>query len=258
MDNKAVLWRMDENVCVITMNVPESMNAMNLSICEGLGEAFDECFNENIRAVVLTGAGRAFCAGGNITQSKGDYKQWLFKNPKKISVVLSAMRELPKPVIASINGPAFGAGMSLAMACDLRIASEKAVMGQAYTSVGLCPDMAWSITVPQIVGMAKALEMAFLDKPIKAEEALQLGLVTKVVPAETLEDEAMKMAKTLANGPTKAYASAKALINNSMLATLECQMVKENSALWSLAGTEDFLEGCDAILHKRKPFFKGK
>jgi 2-(1,2-epoxy-1,2-dihydrophenyl)acetyl-CoA isomerase len=259
VDDKPVIWKKDEGVCIITMNIPKTLNALSLPMVSGLEEALEDCFDESVRAVVLTGAGKAFCSGGDITGAvKEGAQRWLFQTPKKLAVVISAMRELPKPVIASINGPAFGVGMSLAMACDLRIASDKAVMAQAYTSVGLSPDGAWTMIVPQIVGMGKALEMVLLDQPIRADEALRLGLLTKVVPAEQLKEETMILARKLANGPTKAYATAKSLINSAMLQGLECQMEKERWSISSCGGTEDFKEGYEAVFNKRKPSFQGK
>lgn len=259
MSDSAVVWRKENGVCLITMNTPSTLNAMSKAIVAGLEDAFEDCFDESIRAVVLTGMGRAFCAGGDIAEAvKDGAPNWLLQTPKKLAVVTSAIRKLPKPVIASINGPAFGVGMSVAMSCDLRIASDKASFAQAYTSVGLSPDGAWSMTVPQIVGMAKALEMVLLDKPIGAEEALRLGLVSLVVPKEQLEEETMKLASKLAQGPTQAYARAKELINLSMLSGIESQMDKERYNISAAGASEDFVEGSDALFNKRKPQFKGK
>ncbi|MGE5415375.1 MAG: enoyl-CoA hydratase/isomerase family protein [Acidobacteriota bacterium] len=259
MSEKAVLWEKKDGVCVITMNTPSSLNAMSWGIVLGLEEAFEDCFDENIRVVVLTGAGRAFCAGGDLAEAnKEGASNWLRETPKHLAVVTSCIRRLPKPVIASINGPAFGVGMSVAMACDLRIMSERATLAQAYTSVGLSPDGAWTITVPQIVGMAKAMEMVLLDKPINAEEALRLGLVSLVCPVDSLQDETMALAKKLADGPTLAYASAKASINESMLIGIEAQMERERWRISACGATEDYQEGSDALFNKRKPVFKGK
>lgn len=259
MDDKAVVWRKEESICVITMNTPTSLNAMSKGIVAGLEEAFENCFDENIRAVVLTGAGRAFCAGGDLAEAVQDgASNWLLQTPKKLAVVTSAIRRLPKPVIAAINGPAFGVGMSVAMACDLRIMSDKASLAQAYTSVGLSPDGAWTMTVPRIVGIAKALEMVMLDKPVNAEEALRLGLVSLVVPAAVLAEESLQLARKLADGPTRAYASAKALLNDSVLQGLESQMERERYRISACGDSEDFTEGSEALFNKRKPVFIGK
>lgn len=259
MDEKAVIWRKEDGICVVTMNTPASLNAMSKGIVTGLEEACEDCFDEAIRAVVITGAGRAFCAGGDLAEAIQDgAPNWLLQTPKKLAVATSAIRRLPKPVIASINGPAFGVGMSVAMACDLRIMSDRASLAQAYTSVGLSPDGAWTMTVPRIVGIAKALEMVMLDKPIKAEEALRLGLVSMVVPADKLEEETMQLARKLANGPTQAYASAKLLINDSMLQGLEGQMERERYRISACGASADFVEGSQAMFNKRAPIFKGK
>lgn len=259
MDDRPVIWTKNEGICTITMNQPKSRNALSTALTGGLEEAFEDCFDENVRAVVLTGAGKAFCSGGDIPEAvKDGASHWLLQTPKKLAIVISAIRELPKPVIASVNGPAWGVGMSVAMACDLRIASDKASFAQAYTSVGLSPDGGWTLTVPRMLGMAKALELVLLDTPLKAEEALNLGLVSRVVAADQLEEETNNVAKKLANGPTRAYASAKALINNSMLQGLESQMQKERRSISECGRTEDFAEGYEAIFNKRKPSFKGK
>lgn len=259
MENQSVVWKKENGICFITMNESSSLNAISKGIVAGLEEAFEDCFDEEIRAVVLTGAGRAFCAGGDLAEMiKDGPAHWLLQTPKKLGVVVSTMRKLPKPVIASVNGPALGVGMSIAMACDLRIMSEKASFAQAYTSVGLSPDGAWSMTVPQAVGIAKAMEMVLLDRPINAEEALRLGLVSIVVPADQLEAETLKLATKLANGPTKAYANAKALINHSMLQGIETQMDMERYNIADCGGSEDFAEGSDAMFNKRRAVFKGK
>jgi len=136
--------------------------------------------------------------------------------------------------------------------------SFKARWGKAYPSVGLSPDGAWTMTVPRIVGASKALEMLLLDKPVNAEEALRLGFVSLVFPAASLEEETMKLARKLANGPTKAYASGKALINQSMFQGIEGQMDEERYRISACGASEDFKEGSEAMFNKRKPVFKGK
>ncbi len=259
MSEQAVVWKKEEGICVITMNQPGSLNAISKAIVAGLEEAMEDCFDSAIRAVVLTGSGRAFCAGGDIAEAINDgAPHWMLQTPKKLAVATSAMRRLPKPVIAAINGPAMGVGMSIAMACDLRIMSDKASLSQSYTSVGLSPDGAWTTTVPRIVGVAKALEMVMLDQPIKADEALRLGLVSMVVPAAELEAETMQLARKLAAGPTKAYAAAKLLINESMLQGMEGQMERERYTISACAETEDFIAGSNAIFNKSQAVFKGK
>lgn len=259
MEEKQVSWIKKEGICTITMNSPKTLNALSSSLTAGLEEAFEDCFDESIRAVVLTGSGKAFCAGGDLQgMLEMGAPKWLQQVPKKLAVVISAIRELPKPVIAAVNGPAMGVGMSVAMACDLRIASDKASFVQAYTSVGLSPDGAWSLTVPRIVGLSKAMEMLLLDKPVNAEEALKSGMVSIVVPSESFEEETAKLARKLASGPTLAFARGKQLINRSLLRELECQMENERLNIMAGGGSADFAEGVDAVFKKRKPEFSGR
>lgn len=259
MEEKQASWIKKDGVCTITMNSPKTLNALSDNLTSCLEEAFEDCFDEKIRAVVLTGSGKAFCAGGDLQgMLEMGAPKWLQQVPKKLAVVISAIRALPKPVIAAVNGPAMGVGMSVAMACDLRIASEKASFIQSYTSVGLTPDGAWSLTVPRIVGLSKAMEMLLLDTPVKAEEALRLGMVSMVVSAESFAEETEKLAAKLAAGPTMAFARGKHLINRSLLRELECQMENERQSIMAGGASADFAEGADAVFKKRKPEFSGR
>jgi len=259
MEEQLVTWIKKDGICTITMNSPKTLNALSSGLTAGLEEAFEECFDETVRTVVLTANGKAFCAGGDLQgMLEMGAPKWLQQVPKRLAVVISTIRELPKPVIAAVNGPAMGVGMSVAMACDLRIASDKATFVQAYTSVGLSPDGAWSLTVPRIVGLSKAMEMLLLDKPVNAEEALRLGLVSMVFAADSFVEETDKLAKKLASGPTSAFARGKQLINKSLLRELECQMENERINIMAGGASSDFKEGVDAVFKKRKPEFTGK
>lgn len=259
MGEKQASWIKKDGICTITMDSPKTLNALSSELVTNLEEAFEDCLDESIRAVVLTGSGKAFCAGGDLQgMLETGASKWLQHGTKKLAVVISTIRELPKPVMAAINGPAMGVGMSIAMACDLRIASDKALFVQAYTSVGLSPDGAWSLTVPRIVGLSKAMEMLLLDKPVNAEEALSLGLVSKIVPAGSFNEETEKLARKLAAGPTLAFARGKQLINRSLLRDLECQMENERLNIMAGGTSADFAEGADAVFKKRKPEFKGR
>ena len=259
MEEKLASWIKKDGICTITMNSPKTLNALSSGLTAALEEAFEDCFDETIRAVVLTGSGKAFCAGGDLQgMLEMGAQKWLQQVPKKLAVVISAIRELPKPVIAAVNGPAMGVGMSVAMACDLRIASDRASFVQAYTSVGLSPDGAWSLTVPRIIGLSKAMEMLLLDKPVAAEEALRLGMISMVVPVESFAEETEKLAKKIASGPTLAFARGKQLINRSLLRELECQMENERLSIMAGGASADFAEGADAVFKKRKPDFRGK
>ena len=258
MEEKQAIWTKKDGVCTITMNSPKTLNALSEGLTTCLEEAFEDCFDESIRAVVLTGSGKGFCAGGDLQgMLEMGAPKWLQQVPKRLAVVISTIRELPKPVIAAVNGPAMGVGMSVAMACDLRIASDKASFVQAYTSVGLSPDGAWSLTVPRSIGLSKAMEMLLLDTPLNAEEAMRLGMVARVVPAESFVEETEKLAAKLAAGPTLAFARGKQLINRSMLSTLECQLENERINIMAGGGSADFAEGADSMFKRRKPEFKG-
>lgn len=259
MEEKLATWIKQDGVCTITMNSPKTLNALSSGLTAALEEAFEDCFDNAVRAVVLTGNGKAFCAGGDLQgMLETGAVKWLQQVPKKLAVVITAIRELPKPVIAAVNGPAMGVGMSVAMACDLRVASDKASFVQSYTSVGLSPDGAWTLTVPRAIGISKAMEMLLLDTPLNAEEAMRLGMVSRVFSSETFTEETDKLARKLAAGPTLAYARGKELINRSLLGTLECQMELERRTIMAGGGSQDFAEGADAVFKKRRPEFKGR
>lgn len=261
MSDKAVIWNKEDGICTITLNSPKTLNAYNFDIAKGLEAAVEDCFDENVRVVILTGADKGFCAGGDLgaaSKAPEGSKYFLGNLAKHLAVTISAIRQLPKPVIACVNGPAFGVGMSFAMACDLRIASDKAAFGQAYTSVGLNQDGAWTLMAPLTLGWSKTMEMALLDTPLSVDEALKCGFVQKVFPHEQLLEETTKIAKKLAGGATRAFANSKALLNAAMAHDLECQMERERVLMAGCADTEDFKEGCAAVFEKRRPQFKGK
>ncbi|MCR4400163.1 MAG: enoyl-CoA hydratase-related protein [Syntrophomonadaceae bacterium] len=262
MANDAVVWSQEGAVCTVTMNRPAAMNAMNDELVKGLQAAFDACRDDSVRAVVLTGAGKAFCLGGDLNfadqYGAGDRAAFFREFPHHLTRLIAEMRRLPKPIIASVNGVAAGVGLSLAAACDLRIASARAVFKQAYTSVALAVDGGWSQMVPLLVGLGKATEMLFLDEVMSAEEALRCGLVNRVVPAEELADATAALAQRLANGPTRAFAEVKQLLNKSMLPFLEVQLEAERQAMVACSLTEDYLEGFAVFNGKKNPEFKGK
>lgn len=262
MEWQYVQYVLAEGVATITLNRPETYNALNRQLGEELVQAVEKCADDpTVRAVILTGAGRAFCSGGDLKAAR-DY---LGKNPshyfrdltKLLHRLISDIRHLPRPVIAAVNGAAGGAGFSLAMACDLRIAAEGARFRQAYTSNGLAPDGGWTTFVPLLAGLGRANEMLYLDPVIDAGQALAYGLVNAVVPDADLARTALDWATKLASGPTRSFAQAKALINASFLAGLEAQMERERQAITACGGTEDFREALTAFFEKRPPAFRG-
>lgn len=246
-------------VATITLNRPNEANAINLQLAKDLCYAAMVCDETpSIRAVVLTGNGRFFCAGGDISTfaAAGDAVPHLLK---EITTYLhSAVSRLARgnaPVIAAINGAAAGAGFSLACAGDLAIAAESASFTMAYTRIGLVPDGSSTYFLPKIVGPRRALELMLTNRTLSAQEALDWGILNKVVADADLQAEAAKLAASLAAGPTLAYGRTKALVGAEL--DLEAQMELETRAISDSARSADGKAGIAAFLAKQKPVFKG-
>ncbi|UCG37030.1 MAG: enoyl-CoA hydratase/isomerase family protein [Candidatus Bathyarchaeota archaeon] len=254
------LCEKSEGIATITINRPQALNALNEETLKEISSRIaDARQDENIKVLVITGAGdRAFCAGAdlNMMKGKGVYKgMHLSQTGQKLTLEIE---ELGKPVIAAINGYTLGGGLELAMACDLRIASENAQFGQPEINVGLIPGWGGTQRLPRLVGKGKAKEMILTGKRIDAETAEQLGLVSKVVPLDQLKSTVKELASELMNKPPIAIELSKQLINNSTEIDLRMGLVNEAEAFGILASTEDFREGVKAFLEKRKPQYKGK
>ncbi len=264
MFNDAVLFSQQEGIATITINRPEVNNAMDADVLNGLVWAIQACYDQSIRAVVMTGAGdKAFCLGGDIAFASkygdGDLQAFFRELTIPAARLISDMRKLPKPIIASINGICAGAGVSFAAACDIRICHSNAIFKQAYTGVGICQDCGFTQMIPVIVGLGRASEMVFLDEVIPADKALQWGLVNKVVDPADLAAETAKIAAKLANGATKAFAASKALLNQTLLPFLEVQLEAERDGVMSCSLSDDYQEGIAVFTgQKKKPEFKGK
>lgn len=260
--HNAVLFEKKDGIATITLNRPEVSNAMNDDLLNGLVAAIQMCFDDDIRAVILTGTGKAFCLGGDIAFASkyGDGDQAFFRELTiPAARLISDMRQLPKPIIASINGICAGVGISFAAACDIRICHNKTIFKQAYTGVGISQDAGFSQMVPIIIGLGRASEMVFLDEVISADTALAWGLVNRVVEPEALAEETAKLAARLAGGATKAFALSKALLNKSLLPYLEVQMEEERKNVIAASYTEDYKEGVAVFTgQKKKAEFKGK
>jgi len=255
---KTILVKKDEGVATFTLNRPEVLNACNEPMLKELYDALHEAERDKeVRCLVLTGAGRAFCAGhdlkGYVPGSHLSDTILHLYNP-----VILKLRTLDKPIIASVNGVAAGAGFSLALACDLRIASERASLMAAFIRIGLIPDSGITFLLPRFVGVSKAFELAFTGEAVEAKEAERLGLVNKVVPPEELEEATKTWARKLAQAPTKALGYMKRALNRALANSLEAQLEYE-AYLQELAGrTEDHKEGVEAFLAKRPPRFHGR
>jgi 2-(1,2-epoxy-1,2-dihydrophenyl)acetyl-CoA isomerase len=260
MDYEAILVQKTGPVATVTMNRPEALNFLDPIMAQEIERALADLEkDEEVRAVVVTGAGRAFCAGGDVKFMKQEWPVYdLVVRMERVTGFIKAMLDLPKPIIASVNGPAVGAGCNIALAADLVLASEKATFCQVFTRIGLIPDCGGIYLLPRRVGMTKAKELIFTARTIEAGEAERIGLVNRVVPAEALEEETRKIAAELANGPTMAVGIAKRLLNQSYESDFETILQAENSNQVLLRKAEDHREGVRAFFEKRKPEFKGK
>ena len=254
----------DREVAVarITLNRPDRLNALTQVMSDELVDAFTTAGEDAaVRAVLLTGAGRGFCAGQDLSefQDSGsgppDIQTHLEHSYHKLIPVIV---ETPKPVICAVNGVAAGAGVSLAAACDVRIASEAARFTQAFVKIGLAPDSGGTWLLPRIVGAAKALELSISGDMVDAENALRIGLVNRVVAADALEKEALDYAATLAALPTAAIAAAKRLFRDSPALDLAEALHREAVAQSRLGPSHDFQEGVQAFAEKREPRFEGR
>lgn len=259
MPSQTVLVEVQGPVARVTLNRPESYNAIDPELAEALGRALNDLgTNDAIRTVVLTGAGKAFCAGGDLKHILGSDaapRAVLRHLVSVFHVAAVEMRAMPKPVIGALNGVAAGGGMSLALCCDLRIMSDAATMRLAYPSAGLSIDGSGSFALPRIVGLARALELAFKDPTLSAAEALAMGLVHEVVPAAALLDRATALARDLAARSAPALAAAKKLLHRSSERALEEQLEAERELICRCVETPEAFEAIAAFREKRKPVF---
>ena len=255
------------SVAKITLNRPEARNALSPEMVDGLGEALRACHKQDIRAVILGGAGGSFCAGADVK----DFVERLDQGgPEGISRhlnnlagalhrdVVMEIRRLEKPVIASIDGVAAGGGFSLTLACDLRIASSTARFLMAYANIGATADGGSTYLLPRLVGAGKAMELYTASQPLSAESALEIGLVNQVCPSGDLDRHVLETAMRLAEGPTVAFGRVKALFDQSWGSNLEDQLEAETAAMRGIGLTGDFQDGIRAFAEKRRPWFQGR
>ena len=261
MGYETLLYDVADGVATITFNRPDAANAMSPLCARELNEVSIEVEgNSEIRAVILTGAGKMFCAGGDLGAfvAAGDKaRSLLLQMTGDLHLGISRLSRNATPVIGAINGTAAGAGFSMVMLCDLAISAASAVYTMAYTNAGLSPDGSSTFFMPRKIGDRRARELMLTNRVLKAEEALEWGVVNQVVPDDQLMDEARQLANKLANGPTQAFGQVKALLNTTFDNSLETQMELEARAIADMVGTADGQEGLDAFFNKRKPDFKG-
>jgi 2-(1,2-epoxy-1,2-dihydrophenyl)acetyl-CoA isomerase len=248
-----------EQVTLLTLNRPEAYNAFDLSMVRGLAETLiHAATSPEVAGLVITGMGKAFCAGGSLKwvfDQGGDYGAAFHALAAYYHQAIVEIRRMPKPVVAAINGLAAGGGFSMALACDFRIMERSAVLRQGYTSNGLSIDGGGTYTLPRLVGMARALEIAAFDRPIPAEKALEWGLVTEVVPDGGSVERAIALMAELKARSLSSFSASKRLITDSFDTKFEAQLEKEREMLSWCGGHPNGREGIKAFNEKRKPVY---
>jgi 2-(1,2-epoxy-1,2-dihydrophenyl)acetyl-CoA isomerase len=250
-------------VYVLTLNRPESLNALTLTVAHEFQSAVHHAVENRVRAIVLTGAGRAFCAGGdlremqNVAAKEGKLEAFFDEPLRILNQAILLIRQTPVPFIAAVNGVASGGGCNLALACDLVIAAESARFNQAFIKIGLSPDCGGTFILPRLVGWKKAAELMFTGDMVTAQNALEMGMINAVIPDAELMSHALAMAERLAAAPTAAIAQIKKLLEASAVNDYGRQLELERKSQIDSGKTKDFTEGVSAFLEKRPPRFLG-
>jgi 2-(1,2-epoxy-1,2-dihydrophenyl)acetyl-CoA isomerase len=259
----SILVSLDAGVLSITLNRPDKLNSFNPEMHQRLKAALERARDEAaVRAVLLTGAGKGFCAGQDLSERNVAAGA----APIDLSVTIGSyynplvrrMRELPKPIVCAVNGVAAGAGANIALACDLVLAARSASFLQAFSRIGLVPDSGGTWFLPRLAGTARAMGLALLADKLPAEEAERWGIIWKAVDDAVLAEQSISLARTLAAGPTKAYGLIKKAMHASAGNTLDAQLDLERDLQREAGASEDYREGVAAFMQKRKPAFKGK
>ena len=256
----SILFEIKNGIAFITLNRPEKFNSFNREMALLLQTKLDECASlHEVRCVYITGAGKAFCAGQDISELVGDdkieIKQILAEH---YNPLVKRIRNLPKPVIAAVNGVAAGAGANMALCCDIVVAATSASFTQAFSKIGLIPDSGGTYTLPRLIGWQKASALMMTGDKVSATAAEQMGMIYKTFSDESFEEESKKLAVTISEMPTKGLAFTKHALNHSFHNSWEEQLLMEDEYQQKAASTEDYAEGINSFLEKRKPTFKGK
>jgi len=264
MQLETVNVRREQGAATIELNRPQALNAWNAQLGADLLQAVGElAHDETVRAVVLTGAGRAFSSGADLKDVGGgftteDGRPDVYRTlTERYHPIMKTIREMPKPVLAAVNGPAVGIGCSLALCCDLIVAAQSAYFLLAFVNIGLVPDGGSSLFVPTRVGMARASELSMLGERLPAPKALEWGLINRVYADDRLAQETATLAASLASGPTRSYAGSKRQLNNWLYARMDEQLELEAQIQREMAASEDFLEGAVAFLERRPARYHG-
>lgn len=263
MSYETVIWEQSGGAGRLTLNRPETLNAWTAQFGHELKQVLEqEASDPSVRAVLLTGAGRGFSSGADLKAGfdahPDDGRPDVRKELKDVyHPIITAVRELEKPIVAAVNGPAVGIGASLAFACDLVLAAESAYFGLAFVNIGLMPDGGSTLFVPAAVGKARAFGMALLGERVPAPQALEWGLINQVHPDDALMGAADALVEKMAGGPTRSYASSKKALNNMLFPNMQEQLDLEAELQHELARTNDFMEGALAFVEKREARFAG-
>src|SRR5215510_2627064 len=263
MNYETINSELRDTVCVLTLNRPDRLNALTVRVAEDFQVAVTEALKAGARAIVLTGAGRAFSAGGDLREmqelaGRDGRAEAFFDEPLRIlNEAILLIRQTPLPFIAAVNGVASGGGCNLALACDLVIAAESARFNQAFIKIGLTPDCGGTFILPRLVGWKRATELLFTGDLVSAQAAAEMGMINSVTPDEELMSRAMAMAEKLAQAPTAAIAEIKKLLDASAANDLRSHLDLERKTQIESGRTQDFVEGVSAFLEKRPPRFVG-
>ncbi len=262
--DQPVRYDVTEGVATITLNRPQAMNSLDVAMKLALRDAVTSAAEDPaVRCVVLTGTGRAFCVGQDLKEHqeilRDESSDALFRTvPEHYNPIVTTLVTMPKPVVAAVNGVAAGAGASLAFACDLRVLGHGAGFNLAFSGIGLSCDTGSSWTLPRLVGPAKALELMYFPRTISSEESLELGLSTKVVPADALAEEVRQLARRLAAGPTVAFGAIRRSVGYSAGHDLAPSLDYEAKMMALTGATEDHRRAVDSFSAKQQPTFEGR
>ncbi|MBM3221199.1 MAG: enoyl-CoA hydratase/isomerase family protein [Candidatus Rokubacteria bacterium] len=264
MTYKCLLYEVKDGIATLTLNRPERLNALGDTLREDLHDAVERASDDpEVRVMIVTGAGKGFCSGGDVKamserKERGSGRPLMEKVAPGRDLTVLALRDAPRPIIAAVNGAAAGAGMNLALACDMRLASTAAKFAQAFVRRGLHPDWGGTYFLPRVVGTAKAAELIFTGEVIDAQEALRLGIVSAVHAPEELMPAALALARKIADGPPIAIRLAKRAIYHNLDCDLRQALEFETFAQNICYETEDAAEGIKAFVEKRSPSFRGR
>jgi enoyl-CoA hydratase/carnithine racemase len=262
MSEPQMLYRIEGNIAVLTLNRPEAKNAFSPEMLALWRQFIEEAkTDDRVRVIIVTGTGDTFCSGGDIRDmAEGRLRSW---NMKKflgdgVHRIVLALEDLDKPIIAAINGAAMGAGLDMAIMCDLRVCSDQAKLSESYILLGLVPGDGGAYFLPRLIGIGKALELLFTGDILSPQEALEIGLINRIVPHDRLMEETMRLAEKMASKPPLAIRMMKRAVYQAQTSTLKAHLDYISSQIALLSETQDHVEAARSFLEKRKPVFEGK